>query len=311
MTIRTVVMPAGILLLATLSLWENIPGASYAIELIVAALVIAAAIELRAAIMTTAAIVGLIIGIALSSSLLPLPVFLPIWARVFLPPLALGALVAQGRSAGRSFLAAAILSGLTMILLYIPAVDLIDKQMETLHAQIGQMMNTSLTGQGYSVDVINEVMDKLAYATFLIKRLMPGILVMSTVAQLFIAFMMVQWYYTRRDSFFPGFGPYIYWKAPETVLYLVGAVALVRLTTSGIWQIGADNLFFVLALWYGVCGLALIEHVLRKLRLPLFIKIIFYVGLVLMQVPGLIFASAAGLFDSYFDFRKVKAHTLG
>ncbi len=87
MTLRTVVMPAGILLLATLSLWENIPGVSYAIELLAASLVIAAAVELRATIMTVAAIVGLIIGIVLSSTLLPLPVFLPIWARAFLPPL--------------------------------------------------------------------------------------------------------------------------------------------------------------------------------------------------------------------------------
>jgi hypothetical protein len=310
-TLRTVIMPAGILLLVTLPLWENIPGVSYAVELLTAALVIAAAVELRATIMSTAAIVGLIIGIALSSTLLPLPVFLPIWGRAFLPPLALGTLVAQGRSATKSFTAAAIISGLAMVVLYIPAVDLINGQLETVQKQIGQIMNDSLTKNGYAVEVINEFMDKLAYTTYLVKRLMPGILVMSAVVQLLIAFLMVQWYYSRGDNFFPGFGPYIYWKMPEAGLYLVGLTVIVRLTTSGIWQVIADNFFFILALWYGVCGLSIMEHVLRRLRLPLFIKIIFYLGLVLMQIPGLIFAAAAGLFDSYFDFRKVKAHTLG
>ena len=76
-------------------------------------------------------------------------------------------------------------------------------------------------------------------------------------------------------------------------------------------KIAADNILLVLSFFYAVCGLALIEHLLRKLQLPTFIKIIFYFGLLLMQVPGMIIASIAGLFDSYFDFRKVRAHTLG
>jgi uncharacterized protein YybS (DUF2232 family) len=115
----------------------------------------------------------------------------------------------------------------------------------------------------------------------------------------------------RRESYFPGFGPFIYWKLPEKLLYLAGVVFLIRLVGSGPFEIAADNVILVLAFIYSVTGLALIEHQLRRLKLPVMIRVVFYLGLLLLQLPGLIMTAIAGLFDSHFDFRKVKAHTLG
>jgi len=142
-------------------------------------------------------------------------------------------------------------------------------------------------------------------------RLLPGLLFLSGAGQLFVALLFIDWYFTRRDSYFPGFGPFTYWKMPEKWLYLAGTVLIIRMVASGAVQIAADNAVFILAVIYAVCGLALIEHLLRRLRLPVLVRVVFYIGLTFMHIPGLVVTSVAGLFDSYFDFRKVRAHTLG
>jgi len=95
------------------------------------------------------------------------------------------------------------------------------------------------------------------------------------------------------------------------LFYLLGVVLLARLLFNEEVRLVADNLLFMLSFIYAVGGLSLIEHLLRKLKLPLLVKILFYFGLLLMQLPGLIVACLAGLFDSYFDFRRVRAHSLG
>ncbi|MDD4051784.1 MAG: DUF2232 domain-containing protein, partial [candidate division Zixibacteria bacterium] len=93
--------------------------------------------------------------------------------------------------------------------------------------------------------------------------------------------------------------------------YLLGLILGIRLTMHGPGLAVVDNVLLILALAYAVCGLALMEHLLRRLQMPRFVKIVFYVGLLLMQIPGLIIMALVGLFDSYFDFRRVRAHTLG
>ena len=73
----------------------------------------------------------------------------------------------------------------------------------------------------------------------------------------------------------------------------------------------SDNLLFFIGVFYSVFGFSVFEYFLRKIRLTLFLKILFYVGFFFLQLPGLILAAAIGMFDSYFDFRQVKAKILG
>jgi len=53
------------------------------------------------------------------------------------------------------------------------------------------------------------------------------------------------------------------------------------------------------------------EYYLKKIRLSLFLKVLFYIGIVFLQLPGLLLAALIGIFDSYFDFRKVRARIIG
>lgn len=270
--------------------------------------------------------------------------FLPIVAKTIIPPLLVGGLVSRGWKAGRSLAVALVVSGLIMMPQYLEISRVMsedtDLVMESFRTQlsgsadetmseqvtdstvmVGNISGTSdsssaqgaewLRSMGYNSKMIEEMRDAMAWALFWSIRLLPAMLLMSAWSQLLLAFLLVEWFYKRRDSYFPGLGPFIYWKAPEQLTYLLGLALVMRMALDGTPQIVADNMLFVLSVFYCVCGLAFLEHLLRRLKLPILFKIIFYFGLFLMQIPGMIMAAVVGLFDSYFDWRKVKAHSLG
>jgi hypothetical protein len=306
-----VILAAGLLLLVVQPFWVLLPGVSYVMEIMAIVVILATVVELRAILAVAAALSGLVIGVVMSSTLLPVNLFFPLWAKAVLPALTLGVLVARGRGAGIAFTAAAVIAGAAMLILYIQGAAAINHQLDLFRTSMERMLTVPLAAQGYSAETVNEMSDKLAVIFRVLARLMPAMLIMSAIGQLFIAFLIVDWYYTRRDTFFPGFGSFIYWKMPEIFLYLVAVAVVIRAMATPFWQQTADNLLFMMALVYAVAGLSLVENWLRRIRLPLFVKIIFYVGLVLMQAPGLVLMALIAVFDSYFDFRRVKAHTLG
>lgn len=301
----------GVFLAVTIPYWMVIPAVGFLLEIVLAIALILGVIDRHLKVLGIGLILGLLLGTFPGMAPLPFSVFFPLWLKAVLPALALAMLINRGWQAGRSFvLATLILAGLIMIM-YVQGVEIIEEQIDLMIESFQSIATGTLSSQGYNTEVINEMVDWLAKTGHLIKRLLPGMLILSGTGQLFIAFVAIEWYYTRRDSYFPGFGPFVYWKIPENLIYFLGITILARLIPAGGMDTVADNIIFILAFFYAVCGLALIEHLLRRLQLPMFIKVIFYIGLFLMQLPGMMIASAAGLFDSYFDFRKVRAHTLG
>ncbi len=282
----------------------------YMLEIVLMASLIMAIIDGGQRLILAAAALGLLIGVVPGIALLPTALFLPMWLKAVVPPIVLGMLISQGRKAGKAFGLAAVLMAIFLAVTYLQSGGGLVEQINHMNDSIEKMI-TGPMGGGYSQEMANKLTDQLLYMTRILTRLLPGLIIMAGIGQLFVAFMITEWYYMRRDSYFPGFGPFIYWKVPEKVLYFLGAVLIARLAITGSAQIAADNIAFVLFVLYAVCGLALAEYALRRLRLPMIIRAVFYIGLGLMHIIGLIAASVAGLFDSYFDFRKVRAHTLG
>jgi len=320
----TVKVVAAIALAVTMPYWTALPllvdfvpgqavlGAMvYIMELIFMALLIMAVIEGRIKLMVASTTIGFVLGAVPGPAPVPLAIFLPLWLKAVIPALALGLMINHGRRAWQSFAAAALLLAVFVLMIYFQGGQELAEQTGNMRESIEKMVTGPMTSSGYNAETINNMVDQLLFFMQLLVRLLPGLLILSGAGQLFVALLFTDWYYTRRDSYFPGFGPFTYWKMPEKLLYLAGAVLIIRLATGGGVQAAADNVVFILAVGYAACGLALIEHLLRRLRLPILVRVVFYIGLTFMHIPGLIVTSIAGLFDSYFDFRKVRAHTLG
>ena len=296
---------------ASLSYWLLFPGLNFLLAIVFTVIMIMLVIERQHPLALAAVISGGIIGLIPGLALLPVSVFLPNWLQIAVPPLVLGWMLNRGFGAGRSFTLAAFCLMVASLILYQQYGSDLVKVIEQMRLWVTGTLNSLFSAKGVDQATMDAAADSVTQSFYYIKRLLPGLLILSGLTQLFVAFVLVEIYYTRRDSYFPGFGPYIYWKLPEKLLYSLAMALVVRLVFDGAWQQAADNALFMLIIFYAVGGLSLIEYLLRKLQMPLYIKIFVYLGLVVFHLPGLIVATLIGLFDSYFDYRKVRAHTLG
>jgi uncharacterized protein YybS (DUF2232 family) len=283
----------------------------YLLEVVLMIALMVAVIENRVRLIVVAAATAFILGAMPGMAPLPLSAFLPLWLKALVPAAAMGYMINHGWRAGKSFAAAAVLMAVFIFMIFIQSSQALTGQTEGFRSSIENMVTGPMAASGYDTEAINTMVDQMLVFLKILTRLFPGLIIMSGIGQLFLAFLSAEWYYTRRDSYFPGFGRFIFWKMPEKLLYLLGAILIIRLTIGGGLELVADNAAVILFICYAVTGLALIEHYLRKLRLPVLVRIVFYIGLGFMHIPGLMATSIAGLFDSYFDFRKVRAHTLG
>lgn len=336
---RKVATVTAVVLTATFTYWIALPDVTgslpaqallaavvYLLELLLILTLIMAAVQGRIRLIGGAMVVGLILGAAPGAAVMPMAVFLPAWLKAVVPPVVLGLLVNRSWHAGKGFGVASLLMAAFVVVIYLQGSRAITEQMNNLDGVIENLVTAPLLAQGYSAEAINGLIDQIRIGVKFLVRLLPSLIILSAIGQLFVAFLLVEWYYTRQDSYFPGFGPFVYWKMPEKLLYLLGTVVILRLAVDGGVQTAADNFICVLLVVYAVCGLSLIEHFLRRLRLPGFVRAILYIGFFLMPLQGLMLPSRAaqmitltaalvpslaGLFDSFFDFRKVRAHTLG
>lgn len=158
--------------------------------------------------------------------------------------------------------------------------------------------------QGLILDTMNRLADKLPYY-------FPAAILLLIVA-LFSVSLLVGNYLVRAVGIFARpISEFALWKLPEWLVIPLGvAVILVLTNHSALAIIGWNALLFFAAL-YSICGLSLVEYVLRTRRFPTAAKIAIYLFLFLTQVVAGIVLPLVALLDSKFDFRKIRAKQLG
>ncbi|MEE9442565.1 MAG: DUF2232 domain-containing protein [candidate division Zixibacteria bacterium] len=308
---RTVIISTTAFLTALTAYWSLIPGIGFLLEIYLVWGVVVATIERHHWTIIGASAAALILGAIPGIAVIPMMFLMPSLVKLVLPAMVIGFLLNRGIKATAVFWVAVGCMTLIMTVIYLQMLEFIVELIENVHLRSLAWIKSTLATAGYSTEIIDSTSDSLAQGKNILFHLLPGLMILTGIGQIFVSMVLVEWYFTRRDSYFPGFGRFIYWKMPEKLLYFWVAAILIRLIWDGTAQMVADNALLIFVSFYSVTGLSLLEYGLRKLRLPKLIRIIFYLGLFFMQLPGLIAAAAAGLFDSYFDFRKVRAHSLG
>ncbi|MEZ5357453.1 MAG: DUF2232 domain-containing protein [Candidatus Zixiibacteriota bacterium] len=288
-----------------------IPVIGYLLQIVTALAVMMAVVEQRVWYVIGGFIVAIILGSLVLGSIKPVSYLLPELCRDIIAPLLAGVAINQGRRAGVAFIVASLAIAVAMLWYYIQTADIMAAGFTKFADMAEKAIVSTFQAQGYGIETINGARDKIEMGLRMVNHLTPGMLIMSGMIQVFIALILIEWYYLRRDSYFPGFGSFLYWKIPEYLLYIFGVALIVRLAFDGYNRMIADNILLILSIVYCVTGLSFMEHLLRKLRMPMFLKVVFYIGMLITGLAGFILAAVIGLFDSFFDFRKTKAHTLG
>lgn len=137
----------------------------------------------------------------------------------------------------------------------------------------------------------------------MIIRISPALMLLSALVPFSMAFLIFAYFVQRRRPESSFVTTFTTWKMPFALIpVLVGAV-LLRLTGVELLTLIGDNVVMVLAMFYCVAGLALVGFFLRRLQLPIWMKVFFYFLLFLSQMVGIMAAALLGFVDSFFDWR--------
>jgi len=227
------------------------------------------------------------------------------WSMVFLPGVIMGRMAAEGRRRLTVYLAGAGLAAVFAVALYAPKWAELMHMATALGSMLIQDFTSNLQASGYSAEMVKEYTAALQKLLDVTIRLTPASLLMSGVAQFSIGYL---WFYgsTARSNTEPTpMESFILWKMPFAVTGAVIVGTVLRLIGGETITMVADNLLAVLAIFYCVTGLALIEFYMRRLGLPRFMRILFYLLLFFTQLAGFIVTVLLGFVDGFADWRKV------
>jgi len=139
---------------------------------------------------------------------------------------------------------------------------------------------------------------KLLPGTFII-----GYLILSFTN--FITYRRIQGKYTFLPQADPmPIGEYV--VPDKLILLLILSLAVVLFSPAGTTAIGANLLMVVLAV-YALGGISVMEFFMTKFNLPFILRLMTYM-LIIIQPFFLSMVAGFGLFDLWFDFRKIRKH---
>ncbi len=299
--IEQVTNPSGILTILAFPVVMGIPVIGYLMETIALFFVILFAFRRNYLFLAVATFGSLFLTILMYGTDI---LIISMWAKAIIPGALLGYLIASGMSIQRVFVLS-ILSITAVVLI------LFWQEKTAIFQALDKTQSWIESGLAGTSNQAGEMIELMRRTVMVIKRLMPAFMVLSVVSQLFVGWVLMVIFLKAIGEFFPGFVNFYYWKMPDYYLYIIGLAVMIRLIGGELLTVVADNIILFIGFFYAAFGFALFEYYLKKIKLSLFLRVLFYIGFIFLQLPGLILAAVVGLFDSYFDFRNVKARMIG
>lgn len=201
-------------------------------------------------------------------------------------------------------LAPLVVSGVVMIAL-LPSADLDltavrthfeDNLSESLQPYLAEGDNAT------EEEVRTYIQEAMGYAI----RLLPALFAISTAAGAILNYGVVRLVWRRLEG--PPLFPDValaQWTAPEVCVWVLIASGIVAFLPIPILQSVALNALLLVSLVYLMQGLAILIFYLNKSSVPPFFRGIAYLFL-LIQPLLLLAVAAFGLFDLWFDFRRIR-----
>lgn len=299
--IEKITNPAGMLTIWAFPVVIGIPVFGYLMETIALFFVLLFAFQRRYLFLAVSILGSLFVAILMYGTDI---LIISMWAKAILPAALLGYLIASGMSISRVFLFSILAISAVVLILFLQEKTAIfqalDKALGWIEGGLAGTSNQSA-----------EMIELMTQTVAVIKRLIPAFMILSVVTQLFVGWVLLVIFLKAMGEFFPGFVNFYYWKMPDFYLFIIGTAVIIRLIGGELLEIVADNIILFIGFFYAAFGFSLFEYYLKKIKLSLFLRVLFYIGFIFLQLPGLILAAAVGLFDSYFDFRNVKARMIG
>jgi uncharacterized protein YybS (DUF2232 family) len=149
--------------------------------------------------------------------------------------------------------------------------------------------------------VLSNSLDRIGYV---LVRIIPSLAAVSTIFTAWAGILMARPLFRAKGLFFPEFGALNLWKAPEVLVWGVIACGLMFfIPETSLKLIGLNGIILFMMIYF-LQGVAIVSYFFDKKRLPLFVRVFLY-SLIALQQLVLLFTIILGLFDVWFNFRKL------
>jgi len=152
-----------------------------------------------------------------------------------------------------------------------------------------------------NIQLISNSLDKIQYVLL---RIIPALVVMSTVSVVWANILLAKPILESRSLFYPDFGPLNLWKAPDFLVWAaIGCGLALFLPSTTIKMISVNGLL-ILMIVYFFQGIAIVSYYFEKKKFPRIIKIVLY-SLIALQQVILLAVIGLGFFDLWVNFRRL------
>jgi uncharacterized protein YybS (DUF2232 family) len=152
------------------------------------------------------------------------------------------------------------------------------------------------------IDILAQSMEGILYVML---RILPAIAIASTLLVVWSNLLLARPLLRSRNLHCPEFGTLNEWKAPEPLVWLVIVSGLLLLVPYGGLKLLGVNGLIIMMMVYFFQGIAIVSFYFEKKQFPKVLRGILY-GLIAIQQFVLLLVIAAGFFDLWVDFRRIK-----
>ena len=153
-----------------------------------------------------------------------------------------------------------------------------------------------------NLHLIRGSLEKIHY---ILVRIIPALTTASTLLVIWMNILVSKALLKGRFRLHPDYGKFKQWQAPDFLVWsVIGCGLLLLFPTSVTKLFGLNGLLIAMTIYF-FQGIGIVSFFFEKKRVPRFLKIFIY-SLIALQQLALIAVIGIGLFDMWFDFRKLK-----
>jgi len=158
---------------------------------------------------------------------------------------------------------------------------------------------------GVSAENIQMISESLNNIQYVLVRIIPAIVVTSTVFVSWSCLLIAKPMLKSRKLFYPAFGSLNLWKAPESLVWgVIGSGVMLILPYKTLKIIGL-NILLVLMTIYFFQGIAIVSFYFEKKQFSRMLRFVLY-SLIALQQIVLLVVIGLGIFDMWLNFRKLE-----
>jgi uncharacterized protein YybS (DUF2232 family) len=151
-----------------------------------------------------------------------------------------------------------------------------------------------------NVQLISSAMESFQYV---LVRIIPALAIAFTLFIIWTSLILAKPLFKTKNLFYPDFGPFILWKAPEYLVWGIIACGILLLMPDKVVRLMGINGILILMTIYFFQGMAIVSFYFEIKQFPRLFRFILYCLIAIQQVILLIVVFL-GFFDIWFNFRK-------